>query len=121
MSDSRAEDFVRVACQYYVTARFAMQAQCFPVCGNLFHHAVEMLLKGGLARKRKVSDLKDMGHDLKKLWKAFKTDFPDDVLKRHDETISTLDKFDPLSRHQPFNRDVGAVVRSSSQGDGAQF
>jgi hypothetical protein len=22
-----------------------------PVCGNLFHHAVEMLLKGGLAQK----------------------------------------------------------------------
>ena len=26
-------------------------AQCMPVCGNLFHHAVEMLLKGGLAQK----------------------------------------------------------------------
>lgn len=106
MSDSRAEDFVRVACQYYVTARFAMQAQCFPVCGNLFHHAVEMLLKGGLARKRKVSDLKDMGHDLKKLWKAFKTDFPDDVLKRHDETISTLDKFEAI-RYPDISHSIG--------------
>jgi hypothetical protein len=28
-----------------------MHAQCMPVCGNLFHHAVEMLLKGGLAQK----------------------------------------------------------------------
>jgi HEPN domain-containing protein len=45
-----AELFMSRACQYYVTARFAMHAQCLPVCANLFHHAVEMFLKGGLAR-----------------------------------------------------------------------
>ena len=37
-----------------------------------------------------------MGHHLKKVWKAFKTDFPDDTLKRHDQTISTLDKFEAI-------------------------
>ena len=41
--------FMETGSQYYTTARFAMHAQCMPVCGNLFHHAVEMLLKGGLA------------------------------------------------------------------------
>jgi hypothetical protein len=43
--------FMETGSQYYTTARFAMHAQCMPVCGNLFHHAVEMLLKGGLAQK----------------------------------------------------------------------
>ena len=37
-----------------------------------------MILKGGLAPKRKLSDLKHMGHDLKKLWEDYKADFPDD-------------------------------------------
>ncbi len=84
------------ACQYYAAARFAMHAQCLPVCGNLFHHTVEMILKGGLARKRKSSDLKDMRHKLKVLWHAFKVDFPNPALDRHDKTISGLDKFEDI-------------------------
>jgi hypothetical protein len=78
--DTIASYFMTTGSQYYTTARFAMHAQCMPVCGNLFHHAVEMLLKGGLARKRPLGDLKEnMGHRLKKLWREFKTDFPDPV------------------------------------------
>jgi hypothetical protein len=66
--DLHAVRFVQNACQYYVTARFAMHAQCMPVCGNLFHHAVEMMLKAGLARKqRKLAELECMRHSLKKL------------------------------------------------------
>ena len=33
--------FMETGSQYYTTARFAMHAQCMPVCGNLFHHAVD--------------------------------------------------------------------------------
>jgi hypothetical protein len=95
-ADRHAQLFVGNACQYYAAARFAMHAQCMPVCGNLFHHAVEMLLKAGLARKRELSELKDMGHKLKVLWRAFKADFPDPALKRHDKTISSLDKFEDI-------------------------
>jgi hypothetical protein len=95
-ADRHAELFMSSACQYYAAARFAMHAQCMPVCGNLFHHTVEMILKGGLARKRKLSDLKGMGHKLKVLWRAYKADFPDPALKRHDKTISGLDKFDDI-------------------------
>jgi hypothetical protein len=94
--DFYAIQFMRSGCQYYAAARFAMHAQCMPVCGNLFHHTVEMILKGGLARKRKLSDLKDMRHKLKVLWRAYKADFPDPALKRHDKTISGLDKFDDI-------------------------
>jgi hypothetical protein len=87
--------FVTNASQYYATARFAMHAQCMPVMGILFHHTVEMLLKGGLAQKRTLGELKDMEHRLKKkIWPAFKEDFPNPNLSRHDKTISSLDKFD---------------------------
>ena len=76
--DTIATYCMQTGSQYYTMARFAMHAQCVPVCGNLFHHAVEMLLKGGLARKRPLSDLKDnMGHNLKVLWREFKLEFPD--------------------------------------------
>ena len=91
-----AQFFVTNACQYYAAARFAMNAQCNPVCGNLFHHAVEMFLKGGLARKRPLSELQDMRHNLKKIWRAFKADFPGASLSRHDKTIKSLDKFEEI-------------------------
>jgi hypothetical protein len=97
-ADDRADQFMflTIACQYYVTARFAMHAECMPVCGNLFHHAVEMFLKAGLAPKRKLSELKKMRHQLKKLWRAFKVDFPNPTLKRHDNMIASLDKFEAI-------------------------
>jgi hypothetical protein len=88
--------FVQNACQYYATARFAMHAQCMPVCGILFHHTVEMLLKGGLARQRELCELEKMRHRLKVLWRAFKVDFHDSNLKQHDKTVSRLDKFDAI-------------------------
>ena len=65
-----------------------MHAQLMPVCGNLFHHAVEMSLKSGLTKKRKLSELKDMLHNLKVIWRAFKEEFPDATLKKHNQTIS---------------------------------
>jgi hypothetical protein len=90
-----------------------MHAGCIPVCGNLFHHAVEMLLKGGLSRKRKLSQLKSMGHQLKLLWREFKSDFPDPALKKHDRTISLLDKFEAI-------RYPDSIVRFG-MGAGAQW
>ena len=85
---------------YYLTARFAMKAQRF-VSGNLFHQAVEMFLKSGLANKGHTeTELKRWGHSLDKLWQAFKTDYPDQALVRHDTTISSLDKFEDI-RYPP--------------------
>jgi hypothetical protein len=81
-------------CQYYIAARFAVEAQCFPVCGNLFHHAVEMMLKGALASNRTAAELKRMSHNLAKLWDDFRKEFPDPALSRHDATIATLDNLE---------------------------
>jgi hypothetical protein len=88
--------FMESACQYYVVARFAMHAQLMPVLGNLFHHAVEMALKTGLVKKRKLSELKYMGHNLKKLWGAFKVEFSGADLKRHDKTILRVNKYESI-------------------------
>ena len=84
-----AFDLARAGCEYYKTARFAHDAACWSVFGNLFHHAIEMMLKGGLAKRGKSSDdLKAMRHNLKKLWRCYKEEFPDSTLGRHDKTIS---------------------------------
>ena len=88
--------FMEGACQYYATARFAVHAGCAPVCGNLFHHAVERFLKAGLTQHRGLSDIERMRHNLKKLWRAFKADFPATALKQHDKTISCLHKFEDI-------------------------
>jgi hypothetical protein len=94
----QAMRFGQNACQYYVAARFAVYAQQLPVCGNLFHHAIEMALKGGLATKRQLVEVEAMGHRLRQIWRAFKTEFPDPSLNlaRHDKTVSGLNKFEDL-------------------------
>jgi hypothetical protein len=46
--NQQAVIFAQHAAQYYTAARFMMHEQCVPACGNLFHHAIEMALKGGL-------------------------------------------------------------------------
>jgi hypothetical protein len=55
-----------------------------------------MFLKGGLARYRTLSELPAMGDNLKKIWRAFKIDFPGPALSRHDRTISLLNRFEQL-------------------------
>ena len=106
--DRAAILFVQSAYQYYATARWAAHANCLPVCGNLFHHAVEMFLKGGLARNCSLDDLSKMKHDLKKLWAAFKTDFSSLPLTQHDRTISRLNKFEKI-------RYPDAIIKSGMQ------
>jgi hypothetical protein len=98
MPDDKIEDmlFMQSACDYYMAARFVMHAQSVPLVGILFHHAVERFLKAGLVRKRQLSELKDIGHDLKKLWRAFKGDFPSADLTGHDKTISFIHKFETI-------------------------
>jgi hypothetical protein len=93
-----------------------MHAQCMPVCGILFHHTVEMLLKGGLALKRPVSELEAMRHRLKVIWRTVKADFPEPSLERHNSTIARLDKFDVI--RYPYGAGHGhdcAVARPGSR------
>jgi hypothetical protein len=110
-NDLNAEYFVESGCQYYTVARFAMHAQRPLVCGNLFHHAVEMLLKGGLVKTGKsldeLRDRKNMGHNLTNIWRAYKDSHPKADLSCHDSTINWLDIFEEIRYPKPALRSIG--------------
>ena len=73
--------FVQLGFQYYVSGRFAARGGLMPVSGNLFHHAVEMLLKGHLATTLPLNELRSrFGHRLREMWNAFKQDVSDSGL-----------------------------------------
>jgi HEPN domain-containing protein len=79
---------IRSAIDYYAGGRYAVFAGLNPAAGNLLHHAVEMCLKGALAKKGKSpDDLKKLRHGLPKIWKEFKAQYPED-----------LGSFDPIRR-----------------------
>ncbi|HEV3260883.1 MAG TPA: hypothetical protein VG013_28785, partial [Gemmataceae bacterium] len=61
------EFFFKIALEYYVNGRAACLSGCLFTTGNLFHHAVEMILKGELSRTVHLEDLtnpKKFGHRL---------------------------------------------------------
>jgi hypothetical protein len=63
--------YFRFATEYYVAARTAWLPALGTVTGNLFHHAIEMYLKGDLSREESPAHLRRYGHNLKRLWKAY--------------------------------------------------
>ena len=82
--------------QYYVAGRFAVIAQLSPVAANLLHHAIEMLLKGELVHLEE-KQRRDMGHDLTKLWPAYKKQMAvEDTLVSFDPIIEKLNKFEEI-------------------------
>jgi hypothetical protein len=60
-----AEQFGTLAAQYYVWARFAALAGYAPVCGNLMHHVMEMLLKAGAIKRGLIPHRADVGEHQK--------------------------------------------------------
>jgi hypothetical protein len=91
------DHFMRYGVQYYGSARTAFHDRYFPVCGNIFHHAIEMLLKAELSRDHSLDQLKKrFGHDLAKLWIEFKRRFPTANLQEFDGTINLLNEFEEL-------------------------
>jgi hypothetical protein len=90
-------EFLRIALQYYVAGRSAAFALAMPVAGNLFHHAVEMLLKSYLLAQHSPDDLtKKYRHNLKRLWRDFKSRHGGGVVTRFDPVISALDRLEDL-------------------------
>ncbi len=82
--------------QYYFSARAATFAGCFPIAGNLFHHAVEMFLKGVLVQQLSRARLKSYGHNLKRLWKVYKNSNPTVDPLVHDSCVRDLHKFERI-------------------------
>lgn len=96
MSTDALHLFFSAATQYYVTGRFALLAGQSPVAGNLLHHAIEMYLKGGLAKTSGLPQLRRVSHDLAKVWSAFKGQFPGPGMNGFDELVVALDTFEDL-------------------------
>jgi hypothetical protein len=89
----------KVALEYYVNGRAAYFLGCVFTTGNLFHHAVEMMLKGELSKTISFQDLADkkkFGHSLPKCWTAFKNLFSRVDLTEFDPMIPELDKFEQI-------------------------
>jgi hypothetical protein len=96
MSASADELFFSTAIQYYIAGRAAAFAGLLPVVGNLLHHAVEMYLKGGLAKTRDLAALKRLGHGLPRVWKEFKAQFKKPALDQFDVVITALHAFEEV-------------------------
>ena len=104
--------------RYFAVARFSAFAFLMPICGNLYHHAVEMLIKGYLAKSMSSSKIKStFGHNLTKLWTAFKSTANDANLSSFDFPISRLDRFEDI-RYPDSIIDDGMMVGISLGGDG---
>lgn len=90
--------------QYYVAARYSATAALIPVSGNLFHHALEMFLKGYLTKDLNEDERIRLKHDLKKTWKLYKSKVGDASLGKFDALISDLDKFEDIRYPEPIAR-----------------
>jgi hypothetical protein len=97
-NDRFKDTFCDFATQYYVAARLAARAGLVPIHGNLFHHAVEMYLKGALVGTLPVEDMKrkPYSHDLTAIWDRFKTKEADPALARFDPLVQKLQLFESI-------------------------
>jgi hypothetical protein len=91
--------FFSLATQYYVAARWLTFTVAGTVAGNLFHHAIELYVKGDLSRSVSPDDLKKKyGHKLKPLWKHYKQkrSASASALSGFDNCIKDLDNFETI-------------------------
>lgn len=96
---------IRYGLQYYVSGRFATAQRFTPVCANLLHHAVELLLKAFLSRddSRETIEMYRYGHssggynhDIRLLWAEFKKRQTAPVEGEFDGVISALHDFQEI-------------------------
>lgn len=101
---------IQQATQYNASGRFATLNAMVPGCGNLLHHAVEMYLRGSLARHSDLHELKNLGHDLKKIWCRTKSAYLNVDTKSFDVTIEKLDRFERIRYPDELIKE-GAIVQ----------
>lgn len=93
-------EFWKLGVQYYAAARSAVQSGQLPVCGNLFHHAIEAFLKVRFSLTLSLSQVRKLagktGHELPPLWNAFKAEFPGAGLEQFDDSIADVQRFERL-------------------------
>ncbi len=95
--NEKARDaFFVLGSQYYSIARYCANQFYLPVCVTLFHHAIEMLLKGYLSENKNLNELKNIGHNLEDLWNLFKTISQGNSLNKFDSIINKLNQVEDL-------------------------
>ena len=89
--------------QYYVAGRFATANRFTPVCANLLHHAVELLLKACLScddSRETIEDYghrkKGYGHNILLLWEAVKEKQAAPVPVEFDAIVAALHDFEEI-------------------------
>jgi hypothetical protein len=96
MSDRTDHLFISAGMHYYVAGRYAVFAGLNPTAANLLHHAIEMALKGALAKKSvDLRALKRLNNDLPRIWREFKAQYGIDG-STFDGVIDELQKFETI-------------------------
>jgi hypothetical protein len=96
MTDQTDHLFISAGMHYYVAGRYAVFAGFNPTAANLLHHAVEMTLKGALAKKgMDLKALERLKHDLPKIWQGFTAQYGIDG-SAFDSVIAELQKFETI-------------------------
>jgi hypothetical protein len=97
--------------EYYFIARVSAYARLSHIFGNLYHHAVEMMLKSHFCRTKSLHVIfKEYGHHLASLWKDFKADFSDKDLSCFDLLIADLDAFEKVRYPDHLLEHGGAII-----------
>jgi hypothetical protein len=103
--------FLTFGMEYYVAARASVLAQQTIIPANLFHHAIENLLKAYLSRTRSLDQLKkQFGHVLPKTWAAFRNEVKDATLTQFDNTIEQLHAFEDIRYPDRILKDGATIV-----------
>ena len=102
--------FFELGMQYYIAGRASYLSFLMPVSGNLFHRAIEMMLKAGLIGKYPPKDLwKVYGHKLPIMWQDFKELFPQEKLARFDSFVNKLNGWEDLRYPRKTGSDVAIL------------
>lgn len=107
--------FLNAGAQYYAIARYCAPFFYAPVSMTMFHHAIEMLMKGYLIKTHPVSTLRNQktyGHNLDALWTLYKSTIEDESLSRFDKSVSDLNQVEKL--RYPDNMDENGFIVSVS-------
>src|SRR5438034_1285027 len=91
--DDLKHEYFRTALEYYISARFAAVSGFNPMAGVLFHHAIELYLKGLLCRFVDKQGRKHLRHDLPRAWAEHKTVASDPTLLRFDDLVISLHRY----------------------------
>ena len=94
---------IRYGLQYYISGRFATANRFTPICANLLHHAIELLLKACLSYDDSLETIekyghreKGYGHNILLLWDAFKKRQPAPGPVEFDAIVAALHDFEEI-------------------------